>query len=420
MQVWKWLYPGIGVKRWIFVLLISLSLISTGLAILIDFHPVSYIEDIITKMITPLTGQLSLIISIMIAIMIIIIGLLGISWSLKGVFHGLGGGKNVDQIYQRVILQRGPKVVALGGGTGLASLLRGIKEYTSNITAIVTVADDGGSSGKLRTELGMLPPGDIRNCLVALADTEPLMEQLFQHRFNTKGNLVGHNFGNLFIASLAEVLGDFEQAVKESSKVLAIRGQVLPATSENIFLGAIYTDQTRGMGESVIPRADKKIERVFLEPDCCQPTSEALKAIREADLIIIGPGSLYTSIIPNLLVKRISRLIKESSALRFYVCNIMTQPGETTDYSVGDHIQAIIKHSFAGLFDYVIVNQEEGPVELMKKYEEEGAFPVMIDRENILKQDIRIIEGKLLTGEGYLRHDPVKLARTIFDVYEGR
>ncbi|MDI3548349.1 MAG: hypothetical protein PWR10_2001 [Halanaerobiales bacterium] len=424
MRIWKWLYPGIGVKRWIFILLVSLSLISAGVALLTGFYLVSFLEKGILKIITPLTGRLSSIVNTVSAIILIIIGLLGINWALQGVFNGLNEklshNEVVDHLYQKKVLQKGPKIVALGGGTGLSNLLRGIKKYTSNITAIVTVADDGGSSGKLRDELGMLPPGDIRNCLVALADTEPLMEQLFQYRFSSEGHLVGHSFGNLFIASLAEVLGDFEEAVKESSKVLAIRGQVLPATNEDVRLGAVYTDRSRKMGESVIPEAGKRIERVFLKPSSCKPTADALAAIKEADIILIGPGSLYTSIIPNLLVEGIARAIKESPAIKIYVCNVMTQPGETTGYTVSDHIQAIFDHSMAGLFDYVIVNREESAANLAKRYEEEGAFPVKIDREKILKQGVKIVEGDLLTSEGYIRHDPVELAKTIFKIAESR
>ncbi|MFW6288081.1 MAG: gluconeogenesis factor YvcK family protein, partial [bacterium] len=240
----KWLYPGIGLKRWIFLLVISFVLISAGIAVLVDYQLISHLENIILDFFSPLIrGDVSYWFDLIVALVLIVSGLLGINYSLKGAFKGIYQlelhDNVVDRLYEKNVLQKGPRVVALGGGTGLSNLLRGLKKYSSNLTAIVTVADDGGSSGKLRDELGMLPPGDIRNCLVALADAEPLMQDLFQHRFESEGPLEGHSFGNLFIASLTEVLGDFEDAVKESSKVLAIRGKVLPATNEDIHLGAV-------------------------------------------------------------------------------------------------------------------------------------------------------------------------------------
>ncbi|MFP4017303.1 MAG: uridine diphosphate-N-acetylglucosamine-binding protein YvcK, partial [Halanaerobiales bacterium] len=243
---------------------------------------------------------------------------------------------------------------------------------------------------------------------------------LFQYRFNSEGHLEGHSFGNLFIASLTEVLGDFEDAVKESSKVLAIRGQVLPATNDDVHLGAVYNDKSVKMGESVIPDNEKTIEKVFLEPSECQPTIDAIKALKEAEVIIIGPGSLYTSIIPNLLVDGIAEEIKKSKAIKIYVSNVMTQPGETTGYTVSDHIRAINKHSYDKLFDYVIVNKEESSEDLVQKYKEEGAFRVNVDRIEIKDMGIEIIEGDLLTEYGYIRHDPDELARIIFNIVESR
>jgi len=424
MRYWKWLYPGIGVKRWVFIMAVSVVFISVGIALLTGFQPISYLEKMMIATFSPLTGQPLAVFRFLVSILFILIGLKGINFAFKKALTGLGKKGShyemVEHLYQKRVLQKGPRVVALGGGTGLSTLLRGLKEYTSNITAIVTVADDGGSSGKLRTEMGMLPPGDIRNCLVALADTEPLMKELFQYRFKAEGHLTGHSFGNLFIASLTDILGDFEEAIRESSKVLAIRGQVLPSTNENIHLGALYTDKSIIIGESDIPVPGKKIERVFLKPSTCKPTTEALKAIQEVDIIVIGPGSLYTSIIPNLLVKDIAKAIKKSNGTKIYICNVMTQPGETTDYTVSDHIQAIYDHSLEGLFEYVVVNREEGSRKLAQKYEEEGAYPVYVDEEEIINQGVKVIEGKLLSGEEYLRHDPEELARIIFRIAESR
>ncbi len=420
----KWLYPGIGIKRWVFLLTLALVLISAGLSILIDFQVISLLESKIIQFFSPLLGRISYGIDIVIAILLIMTGLLAINYSLRSAlrrFYQLESHEFVDKLYEKKVLEKGPRVVAMGGGTGLSNILRGLKKHTSNITAIVTVADDGGSSGKLRDELGMLPPGDIRNCLVALAETEPLMQELFQYRFNSEGHLEGHSFGNLFIASLTEILGDFEEAIKESSKVLAIRGKVLPATNDDVHLGAIYTDKSTQMGESVIPDFDKQIEEVFLKPASCQPTTDAIDAIREAEVIIIGPGSLYTSIIPNLLVEGIAEEIRKSSAIKIYVTNVMTQAGETTGYSVSDHIKAIYKHSGGGgLFNYVIVNKEEGSENLILKYKEEGAFRVSVDKKEIKEMGINIIEENLLSEHGYIRHDPDELAKIIFNIVGSR
>ena len=251
----------------------------------------------------------------------------------------------VDILYQRKQLSRGPKIVSVGGGTGLATLLTGLKEYTSNITAIVTVADDGGSSGRLRQQFDILPPGDIRNCLVALADASTMMRDLFQFRFEKGSDLAGHNFGNLFITVMTRLTGDFEKAIRETSKVLALRGQVIPSTLNNVVLVAEHKDGSVTEGEDKIPKANKPIDKVFLRPAGSEATPEALRAIREADLIVLGPGSLYTSIIPNLLIKEITGAIAASRAMKVYVCNVMTQPGETDGYTASNHIKALIEHS---------------------------------------------------------------------------
>ncbi len=424
MNIWKWLYPGIGFKRWLLLALIGVILCSSGIAILTRFHFVSYIENIMFRFIFFLTGHISNKLNIIFASIIIIVGIIIIVLSLKKVAGRVTrefspNNEIVDVLYEKKVLEKGPNIVALGGGTGLSNLLRGIKNYTSNITAIVTVTDDGGSSGKLRDELNILPPGDIRNCLVALADTEPLMERLFQYRFSDEGHLVGHSFGNLFIASMTQVLGDFEGAIKESSKVLAIKGQVLPATNEDVRLGAIYVDESTKMGESVIPTVNKKIDKVFLDPACCM-SRDSLEAIKRAEIITVGPGSLYTSILPNLLVDGMVDVIRESQALKIYICNVMTQPGETTGYTVSDHIQTIIDHVGENLFDYVIVNKEEGATNLAKKYEEEGAFPVKVDKNKLNEKDMEIIEENLLTHDGYIRHDPDRLAELILKIDRSR
>lgn len=312
---------------------------------------------------------------------------------------------------------KGPKITVIGGGTGLGSILRGLKEITPHLTAIVTVADDGGSSGRLRREFGILPPGDIRNCLVAMADIEPLMERLFQYRFTGSSDLSGHNFGNLFLAAMTDITGDFEKAIKESSKVLAVRGQVLPATLEHVILKAELADGRIVTGESEIPKSRVPIKRVFLEPADCKPVAEAIAAIKEAEIIILGPGSLYTSIIPNLLVGEIAEAIRNSTAIKIYVCNAMTQAGETDNYSASQHLKAIIDHAGRGLVDFALVNNETIDQEILERYSEEGAKPVQVDLENIASLGVKPLVARIITKNNLIRHDGSKLARIILGIY---
>jgi len=265
----------------------------------------------------------------------------------------------VDRVYERRQLDRGYRIVAIGGGTGLSSLLRGLKEYTTNLTAIVTVADDGGSSGRLRHELGVLPPGDIRNCLVALADSESMMTDLFEYRFNEGDGLTGHSFGNLFLAAMSGIAGDFDSAIKESSRVLNIKGRVLPSTLANVALEATLEDGTVVLGESNISKSKSPIRSIRLVPESCEPLDEAIEAILAADAIVLGPGSLYTSVMPNLLVPGIAEAVERSMALKVYVCNIMTQPGETDGLSAADHARALLNGTGKMLFDHVLVNIEQ-------------------------------------------------------------
>jgi uncharacterized cofD-like protein len=310
-------------------------------------------------------------------------------------------------------------VVAVGGGTGLAVLLSGLKEYTSNITAIVTVADDGGSSGRLRQEFHILPPGDIRNCLVALADAPALMRDLFQFRFDKNSEFSGHSFGNLFITVMTRLTGDFEKAIKETSKVLALRGQVMPSTLSNVQLAAEYKDGTTAIGEQQIPKERRPINRVYLEPQEPQATPDALRAIEEADIIVLGPGSLYTSIIPNLLIKEITRAIAASGALKAYVCNVMTQPGETDGYSASLHLKALVSHAHPRILDYCILNSGEIPQNTLQRYARENSYLVVNDRQKIEQMGYRVIEDDFAVVEDeVIRHDPEKLAKIIFGLVE--
>lgn len=319
---------------------------------------------------------------------------------------------------EEIFLLQGPKIVAIGGGTGLSTMLRGLKYFTSNITAIVTVGDDGGGSGLLRHDLGMLPPGDIRNCILALANTEPIMENLIRYRF-TEGTLKGQNFGNLLLAALTGIYGGFEVAVQKMSDVLAVRGKVLPVTLDDMILKAKLKNGNIIVGESSIPKLSVEqnsgIEKLYICPEDCKALEEALIAIDEADAIIIGPGSLYTSVMPNLLVKDIAKALKTTSAPKIYVCNIMTQPGETDSYTVESHINAIINHINGNIIDYVIANKKDLTIDLERKYSEKRSSLVKYDKNQLKDIGIKFIEEDLIkvNSKGLVRHDEYKLCDII-------
>lgn len=309
----------------------------------------------------------------------------------------------------------------IGGGTGLSVLLRGLKYEPVHITAIVTVADDGGSSGRLRTEMDMPPPGDIRNVLTALADTEPLMEKVMQYRFSSGTGLAGHNLGNLLLAAMNEITGDFVTAVKALSGVLAVRGDVLPASTQSIQLIAEMKDGTLVAGESQIPLAGKEIKRVFLEPSDAAPLNEALLAIADADAILIGPGSLYTSIIPNLLVRGLFAAIARSTAPKIYICNVMTQPGETDGFTASHHVNAMYQHVGGAFLDTIIVNSAKIPFHVLEKYEEKGAKPVRCDLKQLRQLGLHIVAKPLVTFEdGYLRHDAHAVSKQVVSLVKRR
>ena len=315
---------------------------------------------------------------------------------------------------------QGKKVVVIGGGTGLSTMLKGIKKYTSEITAVVTVADNGGSSGKIREEMGIMPPGDIRNCLVALANTEPIMEKLLQYRFK-EGSLDGQNFGNLLIATLAEITGSFEEAVHVTSKVLAITGKVLPVTLEDVHLRATFENDHEVIGETEIVEYGKQTEcnicHIELNPKAPEPTDKVMQALEEAELIILGPGSLYTSIIPNLLVKNMSQQIAKAKAKKVYIANIMTQPGETSKLTLEEHVEVLEHYLGRNVLDAIIINNELVEKEQMKEYEEEGAALLVANKEHAIWHRVKRIEAPLIkvySKEKFIRHDPDKLAQCIF------
>jgi uncharacterized cofD-like protein len=311
-----------------------------------------------------------------------------------------------------------PRIVVIGGGTGLSVMLRGLKEKPLDITAIVTVADDGGSSGILRSELEMVPPGDIRNVLTALADVEPLLGKMLEYRFQKGQGLAGHSLGNLILAAMCDITGDFVTGVRELSRVFAVRGRVLPAANHAIVLKAEMSDGSIVVGESKIPKAGKVIKRVFIEPADVSPLPEAIEALQQADAIVLGPGSLYTSILPNLLVPEIARTIVQSKALKIFICNVMTQPGETDGYSVSDHIKALHDHVEQDLFDYVIVNNGEIPPQVQERYAEKGAKVVHLDLDEVTQKGYKVIADQLVLFRTYLRHDAEKLSQHIYQLVE--
>jgi uncharacterized cofD-like protein len=328
-------------------------------------------------------------------------------------------------------IARGQSVVALGGGTGLSAILRGLKHLVLprhdpyptaarpivELTAIVTVTDDGGSSGRLRRENRILPPGDIRNCMVALSKDEALLSRLFQYRFHAGRGLRGHNFGNLFLAALTHVTGDFVEAVHVSGRVLAIRGRIFPSTISNVTLEAILEDGRRVFGETKISASRKPIKKIMLSPRRVRPLPEAVDAIKQADLILLGPGSLYTSVIPNLLIPEIAAAIAHSHAPRVYIANLMTQPGETTGYTLSDHLRAIERHVPARVIDWVIANRHQISPEVAQRYRRQGAERVEVDLSELQKLEVRVVLDNLLEEHGVIRHNSSRLSRLLLEEF---
>ena len=420
LNLLKWLYPGMKMKRWLLVFAIGVLLVSFGAALALNYEYLGRAEEEIFRFVYMTVGSYNYQFTMAAGVVIVIIGACLMMFSTRSIIRSIiavlipdRSEKIVNLIYQKQKLSRGPVVTVIGGGHGLSVLLRGIKESTSNVSAVVTVADDGGSSGRLREELGIIPPGDLRNCLVALADTEPLMEKLFQYRFKGSTALAGHSFGNLFIAAMNEVTGDMETALKESSKVLAVKGRVIPASKVSVRLDAIMTDGTVVEGESQIPEAHKKIRRVQLFPKKVPAVPAAIEAIENSDAIILGPGSLYTSIMPNLVVEGVAKALKKSKAIKIYICNVMTQPGETDNYSASAHAKAILDHTGRGAIDYVLVNSAPIPSEFC---EEDGSQPVEVDEEKINALGCGLIKADLISETDAGRHDPDKLCKAVMKI----
>lgn len=413
MSIKNWLKPGVKIKRWIFFGIFGVLLIAFGFTEL----AVRRVYDFYYKLFyifLNITGILVIYISITESMKSII------ALNNKGYINlSIDSKKMENLIYEKRLLVKGPKIVVVGGGTGLSTMLRGLKYYTSNITAIVTVADDGGGSGALREDLGMLPPGDIRNCILALADTEPLMEELLQYRF-PDGRLKNQSFGNLFLAAMDGISNNFEDAVQKMSSVLAVTGKVLPVTLDDMKLIAELENGNIVEGESQIPeeviKQNSKIKKLMIDPKEAKPLKDAIKAIEEADAIVLGPGSLYTSIIPNLLVNDISESIRKSDAIKIYISNIMTQPGETTGFKVSDHIKVLKKYGGRNIVDYVIANRGDIPESVRERYHKDNSDLVDLDKKELKKLGVEVIEASLAKiSSGYVKHDAEYLAEVLVD-----
>ena len=410
----RWLSPGMQLKRWLFLAAIGAALLIDGITRLLndrhyDFRINDWIDRFNGGHLTRFGVEIAFIV---LGLVLVYYGIREWMRSIVSAVSPQDGRRLIEVIYERRQLDRGVRIVAIGGGTGLSTLLRGLKEYTANLTAIVTVTDDGGSSGRLRSELGVLPPGDIRNCLVALADSESMMTDLFQYRFHEGDGLTGHSFGNLFLAAMSGIAGDFDRAVKESSRVLAIKGRVLPSTLANVSLEATLADGTRVAGETSVSKSKIPIAQVRLVPEQCEPLPEAIEAILAADIVILGPGSLYTSIMPNLLVPGIAEAVERSHGKKFYVCNIMTQPGETDGMSASDHVRVLLEATKRKLFDFALINVQH-PHRLAHVYELEGAHQVTVDIDRVDALSVIPITGKFISETQQVRHDARRLAQTV-------
>ncbi len=409
----KLLRPGMHIKRWLALQVIGVAILGLGIAYVLREAYLSYrfpgVFYYLTLQFIPRYSRGVLFIAL--AFACIGVGLWRWSMALLAPYQNGESGSLVDRMHAYRFPTKGPRIAAIGGGTGLSNLLRGLKEVTPHLTAIVTVADDGGSSGRLRRDFGVLPPGDVRNCIAALSDTEPLLRSLFQYRFSEGSDLEGHSFGNLFIVAMSAVTGSFEEAIRATSRVLATQGQIVPSTLADVTLSAITRDGERIYGESTIGHSEKPIREVFIEPPDAAAHPDAIAAILDADLIVFGPGSLYTSILPNLLVRGIQEAIKRSPALKIYVANVATQHGETDHFSVSDHIRALESHVGRHLFDLVIANSnvlDDLPADW-------HSSPVAMRPDE--ERDPRIVEMDVISEENRYKHDHVKLARAILQLY---
>jgi len=430
LSLLKWLYPGMRVKRWMLLTLLGLLLVVAGLALAVNIGWSDYLErldDLMSwtfaktsldtsdpKVYLPMGFAL-----ISLGLLLVFVSYFQFNRSVLTTVAPEAREDLANRIFQRRSLAQGHRIVVIGGGTGLSTMLRGLKERTSNIVAIVTVTDNGGSSGRLSQQMGVLPPGDIRNCLVALSDSEPTLASLFQFRFDEDHEgLAGHSFGNLFIAAMTEIYkGNYEQAIAATSKVLAIRGKVYPSTTQNVMLLGEMEDGTIIEGETQIAHHPLPIKRMYLRPENTRPLPEALEAIRLADAIIMGPGSVFTSIVPNFLVDGIADAVGKSRAVKIYVCNVMTQPGETDNFTASDHLKALALHAPGKrLFDYVLLNKEQPGAEILERYEKYGQRFVVPDVDAIRALGYTPVAVNLISQTDIVRHDPARLTEEIYRI----
>ncbi len=418
----RWFRPGLGIKRWFVFVMLGITLLGLGLAvILIDIYRTNSTNPILLTALSYaslrfLPRLMRAVVFGGLGIWLVSYGIIQLNRSLLAPF--LRPGSDIfDQLRNFRRRESGPRIAAIGGGHGLSTLLRGLKAHTSNLTAIVTVADDGGSSGRLRETLGILPPGDIRNCLAALSNDEDMLTQLFQYRFSGSSDLEGHSFGNLFITALADITGSFETAVSESGRVLSVNGRVLPSTLHNVKLVASMQvphslNEIRVEGESKIPEMAGRVRRVWLEPDNAPAFPPVIKSILNADIVVVGPGSLYTSLLPNLLVQDLLAAMRVTRAIKIYVCNIATQSGETDAYTCYDHLRALEGHVGEDLFDVILCNNNyAGEIDASSQW-------VRADEKTL--SDSRTYSTDLVDDGHPWRHDPHKLSQIILNIFEDR
>ncbi len=415
---WKWFRPGMGVKRWLALLLVGLIMLVWAVTVLPRTIELSGLWRLLQRLhLQQISPVLQVAVLAAVGVGLVAWAILGLNRSLLSAFRHSSHTEVADVIYRHRQRQRGPKIVAIGGGHGLNTLLRGLKEYTDNITAVVTVADDGGSSGRLRRDLGMLPPGDFRNCMAALSDDEGLLSQLFQYRFGGDTDLDGHSFGNLYLTAMTAITGSFEGALEESSKVLAMRGHVVPSTLTQVTLAAeVLSHAGRAdrvetvRGESNVGATGGRIQRVYLEPENPPAHPQAIRAILDADLIAIGPGSLYTSVLPNLLVPDLAQAVAGAQAVKVYICNVATQAGETAGYHLTDHVDALRDHVGRELFSTVLANHT------FTGQRPPGAGVDWVGLPRPQSVDYRLVTRDLVDAQYPWRHDPAKLAQALLEI----
>lgn len=433
----SWLCPGINLKRWLLLFTAGVLLCGLGVALLFNYQVLGKLEELLFQLTYLTTGRYSNGVVTASGLVFVVAGFFAMFYGTRRLVSSVVSavvpdktGSLIETIFMQRKLTQGPAVTVVGGGTGLSTLLRGMKYITHNCTAVVTSADDGGSSGRLRKELGVIPPGDLRNCLIALADREPLMERLMQYRFEGKplsfkdrplrfesrSPLEGHCFGNLFIAAMAQVEGGMEAGLRAVSQILKVRGNVIPSTLADIRLQAEMTDGTVVAGESAIPKARKRIRSMSMLPADAPAVKGAVDAILAADVLVFGPGSLYTSVIPNLLVRDIRDAVIKSEAVKIYICNVMTQPGETDGYGAFEHVKALVQHVGEQFLDYVVVNDQAVSAAQLRQYNAEGSMPVAPDVEKIRGLGITVVSARLISKRDLVRHDPRKLAGVLISL----